>query len=252
MIIKAMPLGPFQANCYILGCEETGQALVVDPGEDPGQIVAELARLELSPVAYFHTHGHIDHVGATARLKEKLGGEILIHEADHFLYEAAPEQAEGFGITLPPMAPVDRFIAGGDTVSWGRIQAAVRETPGHSPGGVCLVIDGAYLEQAGPGGGETGPAAGDPAGDEGGAARAGREPERGNGQAPPYVVLTGDTLFAGSIGRTDLPGGSHEQLLRSIRDQLLTLPDASVVASGHGPLTTIGEERRHNPFLQGL
>ncbi len=227
MIIKAMPLGPFQANCYLLGCEETRAAVVVDPGEDPEQILAELASLGLTPVAYFHTHGHIDHVGATGRLKEKLGGEILIHEADHFLYERAPEQAMGFGIELPPMVPIDRFIAGGETVSWGKIEGVVRETPGHSPGGVCLLIEGRYLKPAGP-------------------------TEAGSEDAPPYVVLTGDTLFAGSIGRTDLPGGSYEQLLGSIRDQLLTLPDATVVASGHGPLTTIGEERRHNPFLQGL
>jgi hydroxyacylglutathione hydrolase len=223
MIIKAMALGSFQSNCYLLGCEETHEALVVDPGDEPEQIIAELARLELSPVAYFHTHGHIDHVGATARVKAKLGGEILIHEADHFLYEGAPQQALTFGIQIPPMAPVDRFIAGGDTITWGRVHGSVRETPGHSPGGVCLVIGADQW----------------------------RKPAQEAGTGP-ALVLTGDTLFAGSIGRTDLPGGDHEQLLASVRDQLLVMPDPTVVASGHGPLTTIGDERRHNPFLQGL
>ena len=223
MIIKALALGPFQSNCYILGCEKTGKALIVDPGDDPQRILGELERLSLEPTAYFHTHGHIDHVGGTAGLEEKLGGEILIHEADHFLYESAPEQALTFGIQIPAMAPVGRFIKGGDTVSWGEIQGTIRETPGHSPGGVCLLVSG---EHVGQGLGDDGPS--------------------------PDLVLTGDTLFAGSIGRTDLPGGNHEQLLASIRDQLLTMPDATVVASGHGPLTTIGEERKHNPFLQGL
>lgn len=211
MIIKSLVLGPIQANCYILGCEKTRQALIVDPGDDPEQVVAELARLELTPSAYFHTHGHLDHVGATAPLKTRLGGEILLHEADLFLYKRAHESGLQYGIELPPTVPVDRFIKGGDVVTWGEHSGTVIETPGHSPGGVCLqfAADGEW-------------------------------------------ALTGDTLFAGSIGRTDLPGGSYEELLRSIKDKLLVMPDPTIVASGHGPLSTIGDERRGNPFLRGL
>ena len=206
MILESITVGPIQANCYILGCPETREALLIDPGDEPDRIAERLKRHGLEPVAYLHTHGHLDHVGATAGLKERFGGRILLHRADLFLYEHAREQAEAYGIEIPATLPVDAFIEEGEVIAWGRLQGRVRHTPGHSPGGVCLLV-----------------------------------PDR---------VFTGDTLFAGSIGRTDLPGGSMTQLMRSIRETLLTLPDPTVVAAGHGPLSTIGAERQANPFLQ--
>jgi glyoxylase-like metal-dependent hydrolase (beta-lactamase superfamily II) len=212
MILDSLVVGPIQANCYILGCPETGEALLVDPGDDADRIVKRLARHGLTPVAYFHTHGHLDHVGGTAGLRPRFGGRILLHPADQFLYERAREHALEFGFEIPEPLPVDHFVADGEEIRWGKLAGRVRHTPGHSPGGVCLIVPG----------------------EAGSDARA----------------FTGDTLFAGSVGRTDLPGGAMAQLLRSIREQLLTLPDGTTVASGHGPLTTIGEERRRNPFLQ--
>ncbi len=207
MISDVLVVGPIQANCYVLGCPETKEALVVDPGGDPDIVASTLADHGLKPVIYFHTHGHLDHVGATSVLKERLGGEILLHQADQVLYERAPESALGFGIELPPVAPVDRFIEESIPVTWGRYEGSAIHTPGHSPGGVCLRIG----------------------------AR----------------VYSGDTLFRGSIGRTDLPGGSYEELMTSIRVKLLTLPDETLVLPGHGPATTIGQEKKTNPFLQG-
>jgi hydroxyacylglutathione hydrolase len=206
MVFESLVVGPIQANCHILGDPETQRALVIDPGDDPDRIARELERHGLTPVAYLHTHGHLDHVGATAGLKARFGGEILLHRDDLFLYENAREHALEFGITIPATAPVDRFVRDGEELVWGEQRGKLIHTPGHSPGGMCLLV-----------------------------------PDR---------VFTGDTLFAGSVGRTDLPGGSMATLMRSIREKLLVLPDATVVASGHGPLTTIGAERRTNPFLR--
>jgi glyoxylase-like metal-dependent hydrolase (beta-lactamase superfamily II) len=212
MILESITVGPIQANCYILGCPETREALLIDPGDEPDRIARRVERHDLRPVAYLHTHGHLDHVGATAGLKRRFGGRILLHRADLFLYEHAREHAEAYGIEIPATLPVDAFIEEGEEIAWGTLKGRVRHTPGHSPGGVCLLV---------------------PGGD--------REEDR---------IFTGDTLFAGSVGRTDLPGGSMPQLMRSIREKLLALPDPTVVASGHGPTSTIGAERQANPFLQ--
>ncbi len=226
MILDAMVVGPIQANCYLLGCSETRRALIVDPGDDPHTIEGLLERHNLEPAAYLLTHGHIDHVGAATPLREKLGGEILLHEADLFLYEKASEHALAYGIRVPRTAPPDRFLADGETVSWGALEGTVIHTPGHSPGGICLRVAGALVEQ-----------------------NPFEEQALEKGSFPDWVFC-GDTLFQGSIGRTDLPGGSQEELLRMIRERLLVLPDATVVAPGHGPLTTISAEKRINPFLQ--
>jgi glyoxylase-like metal-dependent hydrolase (beta-lactamase superfamily II) len=204
MIVKLLPVGPFQANCYVLGCEETHKALVIDPGDDPERLAAEIDQNRLEVASYLHTHGHIDHVGATASLKAKLGGEILLNAADGFLYENAPEQARQFGIQIPSMEPADRTIEEGE-------------------GGICLHVAGSVM---------------------------GVSPDD-DGTEPDWL-FTGDTLFNGSIGRTDLPGGSYEELMRSIREKLLVFRDATVVASGHGPLTTVGREKQINPFVREL
>lgn len=234
MILQMLTVGPFQSNCYLLGCPETHEALVVDPGDDPDRIAADLARLKLKPVAWLHTHGHIDHVGASGALKPMLGGEILLHRADLPLYEAVRHQGEAFGVPIPKMAAVDRFVDEGDEVAWGRARGTVLHTPGHSPGGICLRVAGALMDVAAGGGSGAGAGAARP------------------GQTRPDWVFTGDLLFYGSIGRTDLPGGSYEALMESIRARLLPLPDETIVASGHGPLTTIGQEKRINPFVQDL
>ncbi len=230
MILQVLTLGPVQANCYILGCSETRAALVIDPGDEPERIAADLDRLELKPVVWLHTHGHIDHVGASGALKARLGGEILLHRADLPLYEAVRDQGEAFGLPIPKMAPVDRFVAEGDEVSWGRARGHVLHTPGHSPGGVCLRIAGELMDL----GGST------------------RFMPAGSAGTRPDWVFTGDLLFYGSVGRTDLPGGSWEELLASIREKILPLPDETVIASGHGPLTTVGQEKRINPFVLEL
>jgi len=237
MIRDVLVVGPIQANCHLLGCPATRAGLILDPGDDPDEIARRIERHGLKPAYYLHTHGHIDHVGATAALKERFGGEILLHRADLFLYEHAREHAQAYGIDIPPTLPVDRFIADGEVLVWGEMRGTILHTPGHSPGGICLRVPGACMN------------AGEPA-----AAPGGRPPGRGGasgaGAPSPDWVFTGDTLFMGSVGRTDLPGGSWALLLRSIREKLLPLPDECVVASGHGPLSTIGEERRRNPFLQ--
>jgi len=252
LLLEALAVGPIQANCYILGCPKTRQALLIDPGEEPDTLASRLIRQDLRPVAYFHTHGHLDHVGATAALKARFGGEILLHRDDLHLYEHAHEHAREFGYEFPAPSPVDRFVDEGDEIVWGEARGAVLFTPGHSPGGICLLVSGARMPQPkrrgrAAGGGGTSAAAG-PGGD---AATAGAEaPPDGGSRAPADWVFTGDALFQGSVGRTDLPGGSFDLLLRSIREKLLALPDDTIVASGHGPLSTIGWERRHNPFLQ--
>jgi hydroxyacylglutathione hydrolase len=225
MIIKVMAVGPIQANCYILGCPASGEALVIDPGEDADRIQTQLSRLSLKPVLYFLTHGHLDHVGAATTLKESLGGMIMIHKEDLFLYESIVEQGQQFGLPASEPAPPDDYFKDGETVTWGECRGTVIHTPGHSPGGVCLHIDKSFVAR----GMET-----DAAGD-----------------ATDWVI-TGDTLFNGSIGRTDLPGGSYEIIMTSIKEKLLPMPDDTVIAPGHGPLSTIGQEKKINPFVREL
>jgi len=244
MIFGVMPVGPFQANCYLLGCHDTHEALVIDPGDNPEQIEAWLSEQQLTPVAYLHTHGHIDHVGATAPLKARFDGKILLHRADLFLYEHAHVQALSYGFQVPRTVSVDRFIDDGEEITWGQARGRILHTPGHSPGGVCLHV---AAEVMGPMSDVLdSPAMGDQPAD-----RRAPSPGKTERAGDADWVFTGDTLFMGSIGRTDLPGGSHAELLSVIHAKLLPLADATVVASGHGPLTTIGRERRMNPFLQG-
>lgn len=239
MILEILPVGPIQANCYILGCPRTRAALLIDPGEEPDVLEARLRHHGLEPAIYFHTHGHLDHVGATAVLKARLGGEILLHRDDLFLYERAPEQARQFGFELPATLPVDRFVDEGDEIAWGEARGRVLFTPGHSPGGICLRVAGERMPQPQRGGARGSRGARDP-----------RASAAEPGASAVDWVFTGDALFQGSIGRTDLPGGSLEVLLHSIREKLLALPEETIVASGHGPLSTIGMEKRTNPFLQ--
>jgi glyoxylase-like metal-dependent hydrolase (beta-lactamase superfamily II) len=215
MILTAHAVEPFFKNGYVLGCEETREGVVIDPGDEVDALVASASRHGLSIRHILLTHAHLDHVTGVKRAKEAFGdAPVWLHEADLFLYEAAPQQGRMFGLLVEAQPAPDRFYAPGQVLSFGGFDVKVHHTPGHCPGGVCL--------QVGPAG------------------------------EPGSKLFVGDTLFAGSIGRTDLPGGDLNTLLRSIRNVLFRFPDESEVYSGHGPMTTIGEERVNNPFLTGL
>jgi glyoxylase-like metal-dependent hydrolase (beta-lactamase superfamily II) len=209
MILACLVTEPFQSNCWIVGCEETLEAVIIDPGDEAG-IFNILKEHRLKRKSLIHTHGHLDHVSATAAVQRRTGAHALIHQADQTLLDNLPLQAAMFGLTPPGRPIIDQYIQEGDWIAFGKYTLSVLETPGHSPGGVCLELVG-----------------------EG-------------------VLFAGDTLFRRSIGRTDLWGGSYQQLLNSIRKKLWPLPDDIIVYSGHGPATTIGEEKRNNPFLQGV
>lgn len=205
MLLETIVVGPLQVNCYIVACEETRQALVIDPGEDAELILARLQGLKLTVAAIVNTHGHFDHVGGNARLVAATGAELLLHEADLPIVRRAREHAAGYGLRSDGSPEPTRFLRGGELLNIGELKVAVIATPGHSPGGICLHVGG--------------------------------------------HLFAGDTLFADSVGRTDLPGSNHAALLSSIRFELFTLPDETIVHPGHGPDTTIGHEKRHNPFV---
>ena len=208
MILQAFPVGVLQCNCTVLGDEASGEAMVVDPGDNIPQILALLAKHKLTLKQIVVTHGHIDHVGGALRLKRATGAPILLNQNDLPLLKMMDMQAAWIGVPPPEVAPPDVSAEEGMAVGIAGHTATVLHTPGHTQGSICLHFAGEKL------------------------------------------LLAGDTLFAGSIGRTDLPGGDGRQILRSLHDRLLTLPDATRVICGHGPETTIGEERGTNPFLQ--
>jgi hydroxyacylglutathione hydrolase len=203
--VRTLVVGPFATNCYLAFDEESKEAVIIDPGGEAPRVLEEVQRLALKPVLLLSTHGHIDHVAGVAALKEALQVPFALHPEDTPLLERHPG-AEGYPDYRDPPPP-DRPLRGGDSIPFGACSLLVLETPGHTPGSLCLYGHG--------------------------------------------VVFTGDTLFQGSVGRTDFPGSSHARLLTSILTKLLTLPDSTVVLPGHGPRTTIGMEKRWNPFLGG-
>jgi len=208
MIIETFPVGPLQCNCTILGDEATGEAIVIDPGDEIGRIHRRLTELGLKVKQILVTHAHIDHVGGALRLKRLTGAPILLNENDLALLDMMESQAGWLGIATPETAPPDENLADGLKVGLESFPGHVIHTPGHTQGSVCLHF------------------------------------------APMKLLIAGDTLFAGSIGRTDLPGGNSAQIIDSIESRLLALPDETRVLPGHGPMTTIGVERRTNPFLR--
>jgi hydroxyacylglutathione hydrolase len=226
LIHEIIPVGMLQCNCSILGDPATGEAIVVDPGDEVARILAIVRRHGLKVRTIVSTHTHIDHVGGLAELHRATGAPVLIHEADLELYKNLDVQAQWLGIPTPAMMRIQDFVKEGDTLRWGGYQARVLHTPGHTPGSISLVVGATPVPPA-----EGRPAA---SADSTSSAR----------------LLAGDTLFQGSIGRTDLPGGSFPQILASIREKLLVLPEDLVVYPGHGDATTIGSEREFNPFLR--
>jgi glyoxylase-like metal-dependent hydrolase (beta-lactamase superfamily II) len=227
LIHEVLPVGWLQCNCSILGDPETREALVLDPGDEVERVLEVLRRHALNVRAIVSTHAHIDHVGGLQKLQQATGAPVLMHGDDLELYRHLDEQAAWLGVPPPASARVDQLLREGDSVHWGKYSASVLHTPGHTPGSVSLYLSPHAMRVTG--------------------ARAGHEETAEERQG---TLFAGDTLFAGSIGRTDLWGGSFEDILRSIHGKLLVLPDRTVVYPGHGPATTIGEERDHNPFLQ--
>ena len=215
MIHEILPVGWLQCNCSILGDETTGEAMVIDPGDDIDAILEIVARHRLKVTAIVITHSHIDHIGGAKKMKAATGAPVYLNENDLLLYQHLGEQAKMIGTAEPEKTSIDLSPKDGDTIQAGSIKASVIHTPGHTPGSICLLV---------------------PAQDK----RADASP----------VLIAGDTLFRGSIGRTDLRGGDTRSILKSIKEKLLALDDNVLVIPGHGGETTIGFEREHNPFLQ--
>ncbi len=207
MIIKRLVVGPLEENCYIVGDEDTRQALVIDPGDEPNRILEIIKENELKVDAIICTHAHFDHIGAVGDIKKATGAKILIHMGDIELYEGAKDQAAFWGYDLDDIPQPDGFLSEGDDARIGDLKFKVLHTPGHSPGGICLYGEG--------------------------------------------VLFTGDTLFQGSVGRTDFHGGDMARLKESFK-RLLNLPEDTTVLSGHGPETTIKREKRENFFINEL
>lgn len=235
LIHEVIPVGMLQCNCSILGDPATREAIVVDPGDEVGRILEILRKHDLKVRAILSTHTHIDHVGGLAALQMATGAPVLIHEKDLDLYRHLDIQSQFLGIPTPATAKIDEFMKEGDTLRWGGFSARVLHTPGHTPGSISLVVEPGPIPEAAPR--HPGPKG------------RGRE-VAANAENDVSRVLAGDTLFQGSIGRTDLWGGSYPQIIRSIQEKLLALPDELVVYPGHGPETTIGEERANNSFLR--
>ncbi len=212
MIIETRAVAPFQKNGYVVACETTSEALVIDPGDEVDMLLDVVASRSLNAKAILLTHAHVDHVTGVPRAKRALHVPVYLHRDDQFLYDAAPQQAAFFGLHCDALPAIDRYYDLSETLSFGEYDVSIHHTPGHCPGGVCLACGMKGLKKD--------------------------------------DLFVGDTLFAGSIGRTDLPGGDYPTLIRSITQVLFAFGDAAAVHSGHGPPTTIGHERRTNPFLK--
>jgi len=205
MLLQPFVTGSLETNTYLLADRDTGEALVIDPGGDPGEILAFLSKERLTCRLIVNTHGHFDHISGNRALKSATGALLLVHEGDVPMLSAAATHARFFMMRAENSPPADQLLVDQGEVRVGSVLLRVWHTPGHSPGGVTLVVPG--------------------------------------------MAFCGDLVFHGSVGRTDLPGGSERVLLDSIRRRILTLPDDTVLYPGHGPDTTVGLEKRQNPFF---
>ena len=245
LIHEIIPVGMLQCNCSILGDPTTREAIVVDPGDEVERVLEILRRHDVKVRALVSTHTHIDHVGGLAGLHAATGAPVLIHKDDLELYSNLEMQANWLGVETPQVMDIQDFVKEGDTLRWGGFAARVLHTPGHTPGSISLVVDRGT-------GAETASSA---SGDQHSAHKH-AHPRPSATKRPNDVasevsrLIAGDTLFQGSIGRTDLWGGSFKDILKSIHDKLLTLPDETLVTPGHGANTTIGAERAGNPYLR--
>ena len=205
IVLEKMVVGPLAANCYLIGCAKSKEAIIIDPGDEGQRILTRIEEGGWKVKYIVDTHGHFDHTGANGTLKEGTGAPLLIHRDDAALLETQQQHAASYGVLVPASPEPDRLLCDGEVLKLGELSIDVIHTPGHSPGGICLNC-----------------------GD---------------------ILIVGDTLFASSIGRTDLPGANYHTLIDSIKSRLLTLDDSVRVYPGHGEDTTIGEERIHNQFL---
>jgi hydroxyacylglutathione hydrolase len=242
LIHEIIPVGMLQCNCSILGDPATREAIVVDPGDEVDRILEILRRHDLKLRAIVSTHTHIDHVGGLAQLHAATKATVLIHEGDLELYSHLDMQAQWLGVPTPAIMRIQDFVKEGDAVRWGGFAARVLHTPGHTPGSISLVVErGSEAASASPSHPH---------------AHSGHEHVHPTPKQPRETsnesvrLIAGDTLFQGSIGRTDLWGGSTKDILKSIHEKLLTLPDETLVTPGHGANTTIGAERETNPYLR--
>jgi len=206
MKIIKLEVGPLGANCYIVYCLKTLQGAVIDPGGNGRDIIGILNRDNIKLACIINTHGHADHIAANDEISNATGAPVFIHGADGKMLVSAQGNLSSYIGNNLICQPADRLLTDGEKFMVGEIEFAVIHTPGHTPGGICLLAND--------------------------------------------TLFSGDTLFEQSIGRSDFPGGSHSQLINSIKNKLLVLPDHITVWPGHGPGTTIGDERQTNPFIQ--
>jgi glyoxylase-like metal-dependent hydrolase (beta-lactamase superfamily II) len=214
LTIESRAVRPFDKNGFVVSCPTTREGILIDPGDEVEQLLAYAHHDTIVIRHILLTHAHVDHISGVAAAKRRLDAPVYLHRDDLFLYERAVEMGAMFGMDVEPQPPPDRFYAPGERIPFGRLEVQWSHTPGHCPGGVCLAVGPAGIKAA--------------------------------------DLFVGDTLFAGSIGRTDLPGGNMATLLASIRQVLFPYGDDARVYPGHGPFTTIGRERHANQFLTGL
>jgi glyoxylase-like metal-dependent hydrolase (beta-lactamase superfamily II) len=207
VIFKGLAVGAMDSNCYIIGCAETKEGIVVDPGAEAKRILKNVDSLGLKIKAIVLTHGHVDHIGALAEVQEATGAEVWIHAEDASQLTDASKNLSIYVGSKISVKQADRLLQDGDILKVGNQEVEVIHTPGHTRGGISLKCE-------------------------------------------PDILITGDTLFAGSVGRSDFPGGSHTQLIASIKNKLLKFPPETKVYPGHGPASTLEEEKRYNPFLR--
>jgi hydroxyacylglutathione hydrolase len=216
MILKMMETGPLMVNTYIVGDEATGEAAVFDPGGDSDTILKVLKEEGLKVKYIINTHAHFDHVGGNQELQDKTGAPIIIHQDEAADLAVAGSRATMFGCTAESSS-ASEFVNEGDTIEVGSISFKVIDLRGHSSAGQGFVFEGEF--------------------------------DMSGNKERRKAIICGDALFAGSIGRTDFPGGNLDLLLENIRRKIFTLPDDTLVLSGHGPVTTVGREKQHNPFF---